>query len=143
MIVKDVMNREVKTIKGDETAKTAATKMIQEGIGCLIVVTDSRLEGIVTRDDIIHKVVATAKNAEKLKVKDIMTKNVIMVSPSDDLDYIVDVMKKKKIKKLPVVEGSNLIGIVTSTDICNAEPRMIKDLAEVLLLPREKRMVAG
>jgi CBS domain-containing protein len=143
MIVKDVMNSEVKTVKGNETVRAAATKLVQEGIGCLIVVTDSKLDGIVTRDDILHKVVAEGKNPVNLKVKDIMTKNVIMVSPSDELDYVVDVMKKKRIKKLPVVEGSNLIGIVTSTDICNAEPKMIRDMAEILLLPREKRMVAG
>ncbi|MFH1294413.1 MAG: CBS domain-containing protein [Candidatus Aenigmatarchaeota archaeon] len=143
MIVKDVMNSQVETIKAEQSAKDAAIKMVEKGIGSLIVVDGSKLEGIVTRDDIMHKIIAAGKAPAAIKVKNIMTKNVIMVSPMDELDYIVDVMKTKKIKKLPVVEGDQLIGIVTSTDICNAEPNMLKELSEILLLPREKKVVAG
>lgn len=143
MIVKDIMNPHVETIKPDASSKQAAIMMVEKGIGSLIVVTDSKLEGIVTRDDIMHKVVAEGRDPSSVKVKNIMTKNVVMVSPSDELEYIVDVMKSKKIKKLPVVEGSQLIGIVTTSDVCNAEPEMLKELSEVLLLPREKKVVAG
>jgi len=143
MIVKDLMNKDVQTIPTTATVKDAAAKMTEAGIGCLMVVDNFKLAGIVTRDDIIQKVVAAGKDPVKLKVKDIMTRDVIMVSPADELDYIVDVMKKKRVKKLPVVEGDRLVGMVTTTDVCNAEPKMIKDLADLLLLPREKRMVAG
>lgn len=143
MIVKDIMNPEVETITPEESTRDAARHMVEKGIGSLIVIKGSQLVGIVTRDDILHKVVAPGKDPAAVKVQNIMTKEVIMVSPSDELDYVVDVMKSKKIRKLPVVEGSNLIGIVTSTDICNAEPTMLKELSEILLLPREKKVVAG
>jgi len=143
MIAKDLMNKDVQSIATTATVKEAAIKMTEAGIGSLMVVDNYKLAGIVTRDDIIHKVVAAGKSAEKLRVKDIMTKEVIMVSPADELDYIVDVMKKKKVKKLPVVEGDRLVGMLTTTDICNAQPKMIKDLADLLLLPREKKIVAG
>jgi CBS domain-containing protein len=143
MLVKDVMNADVKTVDADATIQEAAQLMSRHRVGCLIVTKDSRLMGIITEDDILRKVVAEAKNASKGTVKDYMTKDVIMVSPSDDIETAIQIMLDKKIKKLPVVSGNRLIGIVTTTDICTAEPELIKKVSELLLVPGEKKMVAG
>lgn len=143
MLIKDVMKTDVKTIDKDATIQKAAQLMNKYRVGCLIVVKDDRLMGIITEDDILRKVVSKAKDPSKISVKKCMTKEVIMVSPSDDIETAIEIMLKKRIKKLPVVSGNKLIGIVTSTDICMAEPKLMKRISELLLIPSERKMVAG
>jgi CBS domain-containing protein len=143
MLVKEVMNTDVKTIDRNSSIKEAAELMSEFSIGSLIVVVDSRVVGIITERDILSKLVAQAKNSEETKVKDIMTQEVIMVEPDIDIQDAADIMMEKKIKKLPVIKENHLVGIVTATDLCNASPKMIEQLGNVLLLPKKKRYVAG
>lgn len=143
MLVKDVMVTDVKTIEQESTVQEAAKEMVKNRVGSLIVVKETRLVGIVTEDDILKKVVAENKNPSKVRVKEIMTRKVIMIDPNEDLDYALEIMKSKKIKKLPVVAGNKLIGIVTTTDICMAEPMAIKKLSELLLIPQDRKIIAG
>lgn len=143
MLVKDVMNTDVKTVEAGATIQEAAQLMGRHRVGCLIVTKETRLMGIITEDDILRKIVAEDKDVHKAVVSDYMTKDVIMVSPSDDIETAIQIMLDKKIKKLPVVSGNKLIGIVTTTDICTAEPQLIKKISELLLVPSEKKVVAG
>lgn len=143
MLVKDVMNRGVKTITEDETVQEAAAEMTKYGIGSLIVVSSGRLRGIITERDIMKKVVTKALDSARVKVKDVMTKDVMMVGPDQDIQDAVDVMMKKRIKKLPVLDDNRLVGIITTTDICAAEPKLIEKLSELMLFTGTKRTIAG
>jgi len=143
MLVKDVMNPDVKTISPDATVQEAAALMTKFSIGSLIVVEDTKVVGIITERDIMTKVVAEAADASQVKVKDIRTKDVIMIDADADVEDAVEIMMEKKIKKLPVISRNRLIGIVTSMDLCTASPKIIERLAELLLLPRKRRFVAG
>jgi len=143
MIVRDVMNTDVKTIKKDATIQEAADLMSKYSIGSLIVVVDSRVIGIITERDILKKVVAAGQDAAQTKVKDIMTEDVIMIGPDTDIEDAAEIMMEKRIKKLPVVSQHRLIGIITATDLCTASPKIIEQLGTLLLLPRRKRAVAG
>ena len=71
----------------------------------------------MTERDIIHKVVAPNVDPTTLSVKDIMTGDVITVGPYDTIELAVDLMREKKIKKLPVADDGKLVGIVTMTDL--------------------------
>jgi CBS domain-containing protein len=139
MLVKDVMNPAVRTTTGVKTIQEATEEMNKYNIGCLIVVSEGRLRGIITERDILRKVVAKALNSAKVLVKDVMSKKVIMIGPDQDIQDAVDVMVQKKIKKLPVIDGSSLIGIVTLTDICMAEPKLIEKVSEIMLVPGVKK----
>jgi CBS domain-containing protein len=142
MIVKDIMNTEVKTINGNASVQEAAEEMKKFRIGSLVVVKNSKLTGILTERDILDKVVAEASDASKIKVKDVMTTEVVMVSPDKDIGEAAELMMEKNIKKLPVIEGNRLVGIVTATDLCSAEPKIIEQLGALMLLPK-KKAVAG
>jgi len=142
MKVRDIMVSDVKTIDKESTIQEAADLMSQNSIGSLIVVEDSRVIGIITERDILNKMVAESKNASKTFVKDIMTREVIMIRPDADIEDAVDVMMEKRIKKLPVVEGNALVGIITSMDVCTASPKALEKLGEILLLSK-KKIVAG
>jgi CBS domain-containing protein len=142
MLVAEVMNKNVKTIKPDSTAQGAARLMIKYSIGSLIVTDGSKLAGIVTERDVLMKVVAAAKDSSKVAVKSIMSKDVVLAKPNIDIEEAARIMVRYKIKKLPIVAGNRLIGIVTATDIVGAQPEMMKRLSELLLVS-QKKLVAG
>jgi len=142
MQVKDVMNTEVKTVGTNSTVQEAAEIMKKFRIGSLIVIEKEKMSGIITERDIMDKVVAEAADSSKVKVKDIMTTDVIMVSPERDLGEAAEIMVEKKIKKLPVLENKKLVGIVTAYDVCAAEPKMMEQIG-ALMLTTKKKIVAG
>lgn len=141
MDVKDIMNREVKTIGPEETVQRAAEIMTKFGIGSIVVVSGDRMAGILTERDIM-KLVAKEKNIDDIKVKTIMTNKVVFISPATDIYDAAEIMAKNKIKKLPVITGNNLIGIVTATDLVAAEPKLLDAIGKLMLFKR-KKFVAG
>ena len=142
MLVKDAMNRRVIVIKPDATVREAARIMTKFRIGSLIVMEDKNLIGIITELDIIWKVVANDLNPNTTLVRDVMSKEVVTVKPDQSLEDAAELMVRRKIKKLPVVEDHKLVGILTATDLISFEPKLIEGLAKLMLF-REEKPVAG
>ena len=141
MLVKEAMKKDVKTIRPSDTIKDAAVLMNKNRIGSLVVVSGTgTVTGIVTERDILIDVVATGKNAEDVKVEDIMTKELITISPDKSLEDAADVMTKNKIKKLPVMEGGRLVGIITATDLICYEKKLIEKISNIMLVSPFKRI---
>lgn len=140
MIVKDVMNTEVKTIAEDSSVKEAAGEMKKFRIGSLVVVKKSKLIGILTERDILDKVVAEAGDSSKITVKQVMTTEVVIVRPDIDIGEAAELMMEKDVKKLPVVQGNQLVGIVTASDLCMAEPKLMEQIGALTLLTKKKTM---
>lgn len=142
--VEDVMVKEVITIDEDSTVKDAADVMNKFEIGCVIAVRKGKAMGILTERDLLKRVVAEGIDAAKTKVKDIMTSPLIVAEPSMDLSEAVKLMFKMKIKKLPVVDGKRLVGLISLTDIARFQPQMIsilKQLAAKQAAPKSIRKV--
>ncbi|MGQ9725857.1 MAG: CBS domain-containing protein [Candidatus Bathycorpusculaceae bacterium] len=131
--VEDVMVKEVITINENSTAKEAAEIMNKFEIGCLIAVRKGKAMGIVTERDLLKRVVAEARDANKTKVKDIMSSPLVVVEPDMDLEEAVKLMFQMKIKKLPVVDGKRLVGLVSLTDIARFQPQVIKILKQLAM----------
>lgn len=129
--VEDVMVKEVITLDENSTVKEAADIMNKFEIGCLIAVRKGKAIGIITERDLLKRVVAEAKDATKTKVKDIMSSPLVVVEPNTDLEEAVKLMFQMKIKKLPVVDGKRLVGLITLTDIARFQPQMIKILKQL------------
>ncbi len=129
--VEDVMVKEVITIDENSTVKEAADVMNKFEIGCLIAVKKGKAMGIITERDLLKRVVAEAKDANKAKVKDVMSSPLVVVEPSMDLDEAVRLMFQMKIKKLPVVDGKRLVGLVSLTDIARFQPQIINILKQL------------
>jgi CBS domain-containing protein len=143
MLVKDVMNGKVVTAAPDTTIVETAKIMESHNIGCLIVVTDGKIAGLITDRDILTKVVGKAKDAEKTTIEDVMTKKVICVKPDLDIEEASKIMTDNGIKKLPVVENGNLQGIVTATDIIIAHRKIMEGVETLVLLAKKEKPVAG
>jgi len=117
MKIKEVM-KNIKTISPDETVKEAASTMSKNHIGSLVVINGKkRVVGIITERDIIDKVTAKDKTASRVRIEDIMSPKVITIDANSLIDDAVYLMVKHKIKKLPVLDNDELVGIITSTDI--------------------------
>jgi CBS domain-containing protein len=123
--VEDVMVKEVIKINENKTAKEAAELMNKYEIGCLIAVEKDKVSGILTERDLLKRVVAEAKDASKLTVRDVMTSPLVVAEPKMDLGEAVRLMFRMKIKKLPVVEDKRLVGLVSLTDIARFQPQMM------------------
>ena len=142
MKVADVMTVEVITVDKDKTVQEAANIMSQNRVGAIIVTDGERVVGIMTERDILLKVVAKSIDPKTTKVSDIMTREVILVKPDLELDDAAEIMLEHDIKRLPVIKGSRLVGIVTTVDMIRASPQMIKRLSELMHIPK-KDAVAG
>ncbi|MFP3908494.1 MAG: CBS domain-containing protein [Archaeoglobaceae archaeon] len=136
--VKEVMTREVVTSTKDISLLNASRKMIKYGVGSIIVVEDNHTLGVVTERDILTKVVARNKVPNKVKLEEIMSSPTITVTPNKSVREASEIMQKKGIRRLPVVEDNNLVGIITDNDILSVS----FDLDEMSgLLSREEPMV--
>ncbi|MGA3190957.1 MAG: CBS domain-containing protein [Candidatus Bathyarchaeia archaeon] len=129
--VEDIMVKEVVTIDEDLTVKEAAEIMNKFEIGCVIGVRKGKAMGILTERDVLKRIVAEGKDASKTKVRDAMTSPLVIAEPSMDLAEAVKMMFQMKIKKLPVVDGKRLVGLVSLTDIARFQPQMITILKQL------------
>ncbi|MAG46964.1 inosine-5-monophosphate dehydrogenase [archaeon] len=115
--VSKIMSKKVKTVSKDDIAVTAAKTMLNKNVSCVVVVDRGIVEGIVTERDLAVKILSHKNRASDVKVEDIMTSPVFTLSPDKDVYYCSEIMRKNGIKKLPIVRGKRLVGIVTQTDI--------------------------
>jgi CBS domain-containing protein len=120
MKVKELMVKNVITLRTDTSALEATKLLNRNKIGCLVVVRDDDIEGILTERDLLQRVLEKSRNPKETKVSEIMTKDVIVGQPDMDISEATKIMMKNKVKKLPIVEKSHLVGIVTVTDIARA-----------------------
>jgi CBS domain-containing protein len=132
MIVRDVMARNVKTVKTDDTVLAAVQKMNKFDIGSVIVVSSGRPVGIITEANILRRIVEPRMDPETVWAKDIMSSPLISIEPNMVLEEAAKIMVSRKIKRLPVMEGDKLVGLLSSTDIVRASPTQIEILSELL-----------
>ncbi|MFH1977848.1 MAG: CBS domain-containing protein [Candidatus Aenigmatarchaeota archaeon] len=131
MLVKNVMKKDVTTASEETTIQEASRIMADNHIGCLVITKNNTVTGIVTEYDILRSV-AEGKDAEKKTVAHIMTPYIHAVTPDQKLEAAIKILKKERIKKLLVMDGRKLIGILTATDIIISQPQMISELKSVL-----------
>lgn len=115
--VSEIMSKEVASLESNETAASAAKKMAERGFGCLLVTRKGSVIGIVTERDLVRKVLAKNGDPKKIKLEEIMSQPVITVDPSMQVGDASKLMSERKIRRLPVMDGGLLVGIVTTTDI--------------------------
>jgi len=125
MKVKDVLkakNRPVITIGPNETVHAALQKLVENNIGALLVC-DAKGEvlGIVSERDLLKECSQRSGAIGRTKVNDVMTKDVMIGIPDDDLEYVMSIMAQKGIRHLPIMVGPRLEGIISMRDIVEAQ----------------------
>ncbi len=138
MKVKDILaekGQEVATIGADETVDRVVKKLVEKNIGSLLVLDEKGgIAGIITERDVLRQCTKRVGSFGDLKVKDVMTTNLIVASPDDELDYVENIMIKNRVRHLPIIAGKKLEGIISIGDLlnllrgeCKVENRYLKD----------------
>ena len=121
MKVSDILKNkgpEVFTIGEDKSLSDAVSILVNNKIGVLLVLdTGAKIAGILSERDIIKESHNNPDNFWKSKVKDVMTKNVIIVEAGDDIDYVESIMTSNRIRHLPVVKNKVLVGLISIGDV--------------------------
>jgi CBS domain-containing protein len=138
MLIKEIMTRNVVTINPNETVFDACLKYRDNKVGCLVVTDKESCIGIVTERDLIERTMCLHKDPDKTKISDIISSNVKTIQSLDTLENALEVMKKFKIKKLPVMSDESLVGVITITDIANARPELTKRFIDSWVKPRRE-----
>jgi CBS domain-containing protein len=110
------------TIGPDETVYVALKRLVEHNIGALPVCDkDGVLVGIISERDLLKRCLENAAEKGSTRVQEVMTRNVAVGRPDDDLDYAAAVMTKKRIRHLPIVIGEKLESIVSMRDIIDVQ----------------------
>lgn len=119
--IRKIMVENVVTAKPNDSVGQVAELMNKHEIGCVIVVDNGKPVGIVTERDMIKRVVCRSKGSEKEKISEIMSKPVIKASPQMLAGDATKLMLERNIKKLPIVDNGQLLGLVTLTDLIRSK----------------------
>ena len=117
--VGDLMNREVRYIDKNTSIILAAKQMIEERVSSFIIKPDDKLDafGIITRKDVVEALINAGTGETSILVKDVMTKPSITVSPELSIFNCHQMMLMVGVRRMPVVEGNKLKGIISNSDI--------------------------
>lgn len=99
------------------TVFEALEEMMNKNISALVVLEDGQLKGIFTERDYARKIALKGKSSKDTRVSEIMTAGLITVSPSDTIDYCMNIMTERHIRHLPVVDGDKICGMVSIGDV--------------------------
>jgi len=131
LLVRDVMSSPVIESKENETAEELAQKMIRYKVGAIIV-TDKNGSplGIVTKTDLVEKVIAKNLRPNDVKAKDIMTTPLETIGPEAKIEDALRKMSKLKISRLAVVYKNKLMGLISVKDILQVTPEILEIVKE-------------
>jgi CBS domain-containing protein len=115
--IRDVMTPSPETVDSSSTAVEAARQMQRADAGMIPVVQNGKLVGTVTDRDLALRVVAEGKDPETTTVGEIASKDVVAVQPDSDLSEALVLMARHQVRRLPVVEGDSVVGVIAQADV--------------------------
>ena len=132
LLVRDIMARNVKTVRVDDTALEAVSKMNKFHIGSVIVMNNGRPIGIITERNILQRIVEPRLDPAVVSAKDIMSSPLVTVDVNAAVEEAAQIMARRRIKKLPVVDKDKLVGVVSTSDIVRSNPTQLGIIEELL-----------
>jgi CBS domain-containing protein len=115
--VRDAMTPGVQCVTHDQTVAAAAAAMIENDVGSLPVVEGARLVGVVTDRDIVVRAVARGADPARMTVGEVASRAILTASPDQELEDALREMAEHRVRRLPVVENGDLVGILAQADV--------------------------
>jgi len=140
--VADVMTPGVETTTSSEALRDAARTMRKGDFGAMPVVDDGRLVGMLTDRDIVVRAVAEGLDPMSARVGDVASQSPVAVAPDQDLDEAMELMAEYRVRRLPVVDGERLVGVVSQADVAleaneKKTGSVVQEISEPSSVPRE------
>lgn len=117
--VSDILRRKgvsVVTISQEATVFNAIEKMVEHNVGSILAMEDDEIAGIFTERDYLRRIVLQGRTSRETRVRDVMTRDVVYVEPSESVKQCLAIMTQQKIRHLPVMEDGELVGVVSIGD---------------------------
>jgi CBS domain-containing protein len=132
--VHEVMTRDPRTIAPGASVAEAAKLLRAEDVGLLPVVDGTKLVGVVTDRDIALRVIAESADPQATTVAEISSHDPASARPEQSLEEALVLMAREQVRRLPVVEGGHLVGILAQADIADHAPpartgRLVEDIS--------------
>jgi len=118
--IRNLMVKKVITVQAHTSVYEAVKLMNEKKIGSLVIIRNGETVGILTERDLLERVIEKCKNPKETHVFEVMTNHIITGTPDMEIPEAASLMFENKVKKLPIVEGNKLVGMVTLTDIARA-----------------------
>ena len=115
--LQDVMSTTPVTLPATATVTQAAKRMRDDDIGDVIVMDGGRVFGILTDRDIVVRATAADCDPSTTAIRDVCTSDLVTLTPQDDVKRAIDLMKQKAIRRIPVCQDGNPVGIVSIGDL--------------------------
>jgi CBS domain-containing protein len=131
---RDIMTGGAECIGENETLVDAARKMRELDVGSLpICGEDNRLKGMLTDRDIVIKCVAEGGNPQATKAGELATGKPVTIGADDSVEETLSTMKQHQVRRLPVIDGHDLVGVVSQADVArNIDEAKVGDLVEAI-----------
>lgn len=131
---REIMTADRTCANETDTVQAAASTMQRLGVGALpICGQDNKLKGMITDRDIVINVVAAGKDASSVTVGELQQPEAVTIGADDDADEILRTMGEHKVRRLPVIDGNELVGIIAVADVAKALSNpQVGQLVEVL-----------
>ena len=136
VLVRDIMSKNVKTVRPDSKLREVVQKMVKFNISCVIVMEQDRPVGIITERDLLKSFSGASFDLDLLEAKGIMSGPLVTIGESVDIEQASGMMLKNNIKKLPVIRDKKLIGIITSSDIVRGTKLLMGSLKDICMIGR-------
>jgi CBS domain-containing protein len=135
---RDVMSGGAECVGENETVLDAARKLAKLDVGAMpICGEDDRLKGMLTDRDIVVKVLAAGKDPGSTRAGELGQGKPVTIGADDSVEEAMHTMKEHKVRRLPVIDGHRLIGMVSQADIAkNVEDEQVGDLVEAISAAR-------
>ena len=131
MLVKDVMSTDIVSCEVDATLQTAVERMLRNEVGSVIVTREGDPYGILTETDALHAGAVTERPFPDIPVKKVANHPLTTASKGETVRTAIDRMRTKSVKKLPVVEDLDVVGIITQSDISTHFHAFIREAHEL------------
>jgi CBS domain-containing protein len=133
--VREVMTSNPTSCASKDSVVDAAKAMAKEDVGPIPVVDGDRLVGLLTDRDIVIRVVAEGRDPQSTTVGEVASAELATVSPDEDLDRALQLLAERRVRRLPVVEGEKLVGIVAQADVARqgddrSTGRVVEEISE-------------
>lgn len=143
---KDFMTKEVVAVDVATNILEAAKIMTKREVGSLLVTRGGKPVGLITDRDIVVKAVVEGLRLDDVKVERIMSRPLVIVKPETPMLEVARIMDEHSIRRVPVIDGDQVIGIVTSSDLGRASkilaPYLLPRIPEIYLTPKGRKLPA-
>lgn len=119
-------------VQSDDTVRSVARKMSGANVGAVAVLDEGKLVGLFSERDLMTRVVASGLNPDTLRVSEVMTREIAVAQPFDDVSVCVQKMTSLGCRHLPVVDGANLIGMLSLRDLLSIDSQSSRAKATFL-----------